>query len=132
MKQRITYISIARFVLLFLTPQVQVSAESHCSRRNNWESIWENQFKNNYGGFQGSGTLSDPYQISQSYHLAKLAYEVNVRHNTYKGKYFKLTADINLQDYKIDNMNTLWVPIGIDHRYPFEGYFDGNGKTISG
>jgi hypothetical protein len=132
MKQRITYISIALFVLLFLTPQVHLSAESHCSRRHNWESIWENQFKNNYGGFQGSGTLSDPYQISQSYHLAKLAYEVNVRHNTYKGKYFKLTADINLQDYKIDNMNTLWVPIGIDHRYPFEGYFDGNGKTISG
>ena len=132
MKQRIKYISIALFVLLFLTPQVQVSAESHCSRRHNWESIWENQFKNNYGGFQGSGTLSDPYQISQSYHLAKLAYEVNVRHNTYKGKYFKLTADINLQDYKIDNTNTLWVPIGIDHRYPFEGYFDGNGKTISG
>lgn len=132
MKQRITYISVALFVLLFLTPQVHLSAEPHCSRNYNWEWIWENQFKNNNDYFSGSGTKSDPYLIRESYQLAKLAYDVNVRHNTYRDKYFKLVADINLQDYKIDNMNTLWVPIGIDHRYPFEGYFDGNGKTISG
>ena len=87
MKQRITYISVALFVLLFLTPQVHLSAEPHCSRNYNWEWIWENQFKNNNDYFSGSGTKSDPYLIRESYQLAKLAYDVNVRHNTYRDKY---------------------------------------------
>jgi len=89
-------------------------------------------FKDSYGSFGGSGTKSDPYRISDAYRLAKLAYDVNVRHNTYKDKYFKLTNNINLQEYQIDGFPSLWIPIGVNHKHPFDGYFDGDGRTITG
>jgi len=132
MKQRITHICIALFALLLLAPPMQVSAESYYSGRNNWEWMWDKMFKDSYGSFGGSGTKSDPYRISDPYRLAKLAYDVNVRHNSYKDKYFKLTNNINLQEYQIDGFPSLWIPIGVNHKHPFDGYFDGDGRTITG
>ena len=75
--------------------------------------------------FEGSGTQNSPYLIKQYEHLAGLAYWVNVKHETFKGKYFKIDDEVN----KITMLGN-WVAIGIDENYPFEGYFDGNGKTI--
>ena len=50
------------------------------------------------------GTKDDPYRISTDLQLAKLAHDVT-NGETYHGKYFKLTADIDLSQGK-------WMPIG--------------------
>lgn len=73
----------------------------------------------------GSGTVSDPYQISNGAELAWFASEVN------GGKYTicaKLTDDINLG-------NQTWTPIGnyySDYSSKYNGTFDGGFHTISG
>lgn len=85
----------------------------------------------NFAG--GSGTQNDPYLISNDMELAKLARDVN-NGNTmqaFLGKYFKLTADIDLK-------NGIWMPIGKYYNYGngngnnrlFFGNFDGNGHVI--
>ncbi len=114
----------------------------------NYDTVWE-----------GNGTKSNPYKISSAAELAGLAYLVNsipmpdpkatgnkqnacsledvsdeewVGHdNHFSGKYFVLTANIDLGDH-------YWVPIGNDFRgyirravRTFEGSFDGQGYTIS-
>lgn len=71
---------------------------------------------------QGTGTQSDPYQISSPHHLAFLADMVTSGVNDYEGKYFLLTQDISLS-------NQSWMPIG-DEEHAFKGYFDGGGHTI--
>lgn len=71
---------------------------------------------------QGTGTQSDPYQISSPQHLAYLADMVTSGVNDYNGKYFLLTQDISLS-------NQSWMPIG-DATHPFKGNFDGGGHTI--
>lgn len=64
----------------------------------------------------GTGTEADPYQIANAAQLALLAKD----NEAYKTKYFKLTDNIDLKDYE-------WLPIT-----SFSGYFDGNGKSITG
>lgn len=71
---------------------------------------------------QGTGTQSDPYQISSPQHLAYLADMVCAGVNDYNGKYFLLTQDISLS-------NQSWMPIG-DATHPFKGNFDGGEHTI--
>ena len=68
-----------------------------------------------FGG--GSGTASDPYIISNAQQLAYLAYMVNAG-NSYSGKYFEQTANIDLSAY-------YWVPIGRSFR-PFSGNYTAN------
>lgn len=88
-------------------------------------------YAQNYAG--GSGTKDDPYQIATAEQLAKLARDVN-NGNTmqaFLGKYFKLTADIDLS-------GGIWMPIGKYYNYGngngnnrlFFGKFDGNGHVI--
>ena len=74
-----------------------------------------------FGG--GSGTESDPYLISNAQQLAYLAYVVN-NGNSYSGKYFEQTANIDLSAY-------YWNPIGT-LSYKFSGNYDGSGCIISG
>ena len=85
-----------------------------------------------YGG--GSGTSSDPYQISTAAHLAALATNVNGG-NAYSGEYFILTTDIDLCVYNAANTafngGKGWIPIG-KNAFPFKGVFDGGGKKITG
>ena len=71
-----------------------------------------------FGG--GSGTASDPYIISNAQQLAYLAYMVN-NGNSYSGKYFEQTANIDLSAY-------YWEPIGIkkNKNYPFSGNYTAN------
>ena len=68
-----------------------------------------------FGG--GSGTASDPYLIKNAQQLAYLAYRVNDG-NSYSGKYFEQTANIDLSAY-------YWEPIGIED-YPFSGNYTAN------
>lgn len=86
------------------------------------EDLYYEENKSNIDNlpFEGSGTLGDPYRIENKNHLAGLAYWVNVKHDTFKGKYFKLNVN------QIDLSGSNWVPIGVNDEYPFEGYFDGN------
>lgn len=84
---------------------------------------------NSYAG--GDGSKTNPYEIARAEQLAKLASDVN-NGNTpqaFLGKYFKLTADIDLS-------GGIWMPIGKYYNYGnvnnrlFFGKFDGNGHVI--
>ena len=81
---------------------------------------------NSYAG--GDGSKTNPYEIATAEQLAKLARDVN-NGNTFRGKYFKLTADIDLS-------GGIWMPIGKYYNYGngknrlFFGKFDGNGHVI--
>ena len=87
----------------------------------------------------GSGTSEDPYKISSTDDLDKLATDVNGG-NDYSGKYFELTADITY-DHNTDWDNASstennYKPIGGyfgsgNNRY-FKGHFDGANHVISG
>ena len=92
--------------------------------------IWTDYAATDFAG--GSGTAEDPWQIETAEQLAKLSKDV-AGGEKYIGKYFKLENDIDLQKY-------CWIPIGLYRWYssgmtdnkPFCGYFDGNGKAVSG
>jgi hypothetical protein len=79
-----------------------------------------------FGGGDGT-SAAQAYEISVPEQLAQLAYNVNAG-NDYSGKYFKLTANINL-------LGKEWTPIGYrfypDYERGFNGTFDGNGYSIS-
>ncbi len=82
-------------------------------------------------GFYGKGTEKNPYEIRNAEDLKLLAEKVNSGER-YEGKYFKQTANINLN-------NTEWIPIGgtvIEHPSTweisvFKGNFDGDGHQIT-
>ena len=73
-----------------------------------------------------SGTATDPYRINSAQDLKRLADDVNAG-NDFAGKFFVLTADIELSGN--------WTPIGYfnsrDDKKPFNGTFDGQNHTIS-
>lgn len=88
-------------------------------------------YADSYAG--GDGSKTNPYEIATAKQLAKLARDVN-NGNTpqaFLGKYFKLTADIDLS-------GGIWMPIGKYYYYGngngenrlFFGKFDGNGHVI--
>ena len=82
--------------------------------------------------WDGSGTLSDPYKISNLRDIKKLSEKTNKASTssanyTYSSKYFKQTANINLGGSSAGN----WTPIGKDATR-FNGTYDGGSKTISG
>ena len=90
----------------------------------------------------GSGSEGNPYVIKTAEQLANLSYVIGAADDKYWGKYFKLDADIILNEGEIidsagmpvDSTADLlkWTPIGKSVEVPFTGYFDGNGHTISG
>ena len=83
----------------------------------------------------GDGAELTPYEISTAAQLAWLAERVNEGSNAYANAdvYYKLTADIDLSAYGASfNSGKGWIPIGYDINKPFQGKFDGNGKTVSG
>ena len=87
---------------------------------------WDNYAATKFAG--GTGTKDDPYRIENGEQLAKLAKDVSEGNTYYKGKYFRLEKNVDLSAHR-------WIPIGdyggISYN-SFEGFLDGNCKTISG
>lgn len=84
---------------------------------------WKYSASSAYAG--GTGTEADPYLISNSSELAKLADDVNNYWRTYAGIHFKLTSNINLGGKE-------WEPISTSSTYSFSGNFDGDNYSING
>lgn len=105
------------------------------------QQVWTGMVAEAYES--GNGTAASPYTIATAEQLAKLAKDVNEVANWSKGKHFKLTANIVLNQNVLNNgaLNTSgkhkeWPVIGYfnsatDYR-AFQGEFDGDGHTISG
>ena len=94
------------------------------------ESVWTDYAAADFAG--GTGTEADPYQIATAEQLAKLSKDVS-EGNHYQETFFELTENIDLSSHR-------WIPIGI-YKWElsgaatyswFEGFIDGNNKTISG
>lgn len=89
-----------------------------------------------HDGSQGTGTEGDPYQITSVEDLKLLRDRVN-NGTEEQGKYYKLTADLNLTS------ETNWTPIGLTltsdgslesdnvTNNNFYGHFDGDKHTIT-
>ena len=102
----------------------------NCVCRGGYTNIWDGSIASAFAG--GTGTAENPYQIATGAQLAYLASSVNSG-ETYAGKNFVLTADIDLNKRP-------WTPIanafsdalfgGSDYRI-FAGNLDGQGYTVS-
>lgn len=89
----------------------------------------------------GSGTKLSPHIILTAEQLAHLSFEIGANNKDYQGKYYKLGADIILNEGKIiDEKGALsadssklhkWTPIG-NSSVEFTGNFDGDGHSVSG
>lgn len=101
-----------------------------CVCRGGYTNIWDGSIASAFAG--GTGTAENPYQIATGAQLAYLASSVN-NGETYAGKNFVLTADIDLNKRP-------WTPIantfsgvflsGSVYRI-FAGNLDGQGYTVS-
>ena len=74
--------------------------------------------------FAGKGTAEAPYLIQSKDDLMKLKSKVNDSHESYAGKYFKQSANIDLSGIN-------WIPIACESSMPFKGIYDGGGYEIS-
>lgn len=94
------------------------------------DTVWTDYAAADFAG--GTGTEADPYQIATAEQLAKLSKDVS-EGNEYQGIFFEITENIDLSSHR-------WIPIGINKwelsgattSNWFEGFIDGNNKTISG
>ena len=101
------------------------------------EGIWDGTTSVIFAS--GKGTEADPYIINNAAQLSYLAKLTNANGALTKGKYYKLDADILLNDTVLTNTFELkavpaneWEPIGQDNSHMFQGVFDGNNHYISG
>lgn len=116
-----------RILLGILTLWLMCGQTLWAQTTNKYDSI--DIYADSYAG--GDGSKTNPYEIATAEQLAKLASDVN-NGNTpqaFLGKYFKLTADIDLS-------GGIWKPIGKYYNDGngknrlFFGKFDGNGHVI--
>ncbi len=100
--------------------------------------IWDGSVAEEYAG--GTGTADDPYLIETAEQLARMIeYDVNTDYtdnitNGSTNKYYKLAADIYLNDVSADNW---YEESGLNEWYGtansrFCGSFDGGGYTVYG
>lgn len=86
-------------------------------------------------GWEGDGSVTTPYQITDSDDLLLLAFNVN-QGNTYEDKYFKLKGDITFDYAGLGETESNFTNIGCytdDYYYHyFKGHFDGCSHKISG
>lgn len=93
----------------------------------------------------GDGTKENPFLISNANELAKLAQDVNTEANFSRGRYFKLTQDIVINEGVMQKdifalqkgdafpQTTMIGNYAGETDYTaFQGVFDGDGHTISG
>ncbi|MEN6428557.1 MAG: hypothetical protein ABFE13_24680 [Phycisphaerales bacterium] len=80
-----------------------------------------------YGG--GEGTEQNPFLISTAEEFAMIGENPDDW-----SKYFELVADIDLSDCNETNLHMIgkWVLLGSPANRPFNGHFEGGGRTISG
>ena len=125
LKQKILTLVLSLCMVAACLPVV-VSAETAP------QGLWTDYAAAAFAG--GSGTKADPYQIATAEQLALLAKDVNsgVDGETHEKEYFILKNDIDLSAH-------VWTPIGYESwasgggsAQSFQGYFDGNGKKITG
>lgn len=99
--------------------------------------VWDGKPAEKFAG--GAGTVDDPYKISTGAELAYLAQQVNAG-ESYSGKYFTLTSDIQLNELDKDGMPKAaegqtgaypWIPIG-NNKNKFQGTFNGDGHAVEG
>ena len=89
-----------------------------------------NENSNNQISLKGSGSVEDPFQLSNADDLYFFAKTVNEDKITYYNQNVALMSDIDLNGNE-------WTPIGVEKDYwskdirPFSGNFNGNGFTIS-
>lgn len=76
----------------------------------------------------GTGTKDDPLKIATAEQLAKLTKDVD-EGNSYNGSYFRLENDIDLSGHCWTSIGNYTATVGY---ISFGGFFDGNGKTITG
>ena len=94
------------------------------------DTVWTDSAAADFAG--GTGTEADPYQIATAEQLAKLSKDVS-EGKKYQRTFFEITENIDLSSHR-------WIPIGINKWESsgattsnwFEGFIDGNNKTISG
>ena len=86
-----------------------------------YTNIWDGSIASAFAG--GTGTAENPYQIATGAQLAYLASSVN-NGETYAGKNFVLTADIDLNKRP-------WTPIANTLSVVFAGNLDGQGYAVS-
>lgn len=89
----------------------------------------------------GTGTKLSPYMILTAEQLAHLSFIVGAKDKDYDDKYFKLGADIILNEGDVIDENGAlvadstklhkWTPIG-NSNVAFTGNFDGDGHSVSG
>ena len=72
------------------------------------------------GDFTGDGTEESPYLIGSTADWTKLFLDLATGENTYAGKVFRLTHDIDCGG----------ISVGTDE-HPFSGTFDGDGHTLT-
>lgn len=92
-------------------------------------AVWSGRLAKDYAG--GSGTKNDPYLIATAEQLAKLV--ANVTES--KGKYYKLVADIYLNDVSKPNWEETandWFWVSTARKGNFNGHFNGDGHVIYG
>lgn len=95
--------------------------------------IWDGTIADSYDG--GKGTSDSPYLIKTAAQLARVAEQTN--NGAESGKYYKLTADIYLNDtssvatWDITGPEHTWTPIG-NSSTEFSGTFDGCNHVIHG
>ncbi len=80
------------------------------------EKTWIDDESYYSASLSGQGTETSPYLITSAKDLAYLAKQSQT--NTFAGKYFKQTADIDLKSH-------LWQPIGLNNSYAFAGNYNG-------
>lgn len=91
------------------------------------QTPWDGIVADKFAG--GTGTQVNPYRIETPQQLAYLATQVNAG-NSYKGKYFKLMANLDLGAAENATFRLIWTPIG-NELNPFSGNFDGGGFEIN-
>lgn len=94
---------------------------------NQEETYYQVTLKQLFSG--GTGTEADPYIMGKDADLGQLR-ELVAGGETYAGKFFKQTADLNLAGEVWDGIGTYVGENSTDNRL-FCGVYNGNGKTVS-
>jgi len=84
-------------------------------------TVWDGTIATSFA--YGTGTVNDPFIISNGSELAYFFQEINgIDSSTYFNKYYALDNNINLNNYDFSQINTLKT---------FSGHLEGNGYIIS-